>query len=113
RRLHRAGCPDATLPVRARQAGLIRAGPGKRRSASNACLPLQGYDAARNLAAAQHARFACGTHVALAIALVMAARVAPRAISTMDSGPGGGSVYGSKGHAMRGALARPPVLLPR
>jgi hypothetical protein len=39
-----------------------------------------------------NARFACGTHVALAIAVVMAVRVAPRAISTMDSSPEGGSV---------------------
>jgi hypothetical protein len=44
----------------------------------------------RNIAL--NARFACGTHVALAIAVVMDAWVAPRTISTMDSSPVGGSV---------------------
>src|SRR5215831_6073194 len=53
-------------------------------------------------------------HVALAIALMIAAWVAPRAISTMDSSPvWGARSDGPKGHAMRGALGGPRVLLRR
>src|SRR5690349_21601143 len=74
---------------------------------------LQTYDGTAGFWRNAACRFACGTHVAFAIAVVMAARAGP-ARNLNDGQPGSLGLTARKGpHAMRGALGGPRVLLRR